>query len=117
MFSSTGSSLRRKQARFRLSGLLLFVVCALLWGAAGQSQQSPTFSVKVKVVNMLATVRDKHGLMIRNLTKDDFILEEDGRPQAIRYFTQDTDIPLTLGRLVDTSIIQLRLLDGARSPC
>src|SRR5438874_830649 len=115
MFSSTGSSLRRKQARFRLSGLLLFVICALLWGAAGQSQQTSTFSVKVKVVNMLATVRDKHGLMVRNLTKDDFILEEDDRPQAIRYFTQDTDIQLTLGLLVDTSMSQMRLLDRERS--
>ena len=115
MFSSTGSSLRRKQARFRLSGLLLFVICVLLWGAAGQSQQTSTFSVKVKVVNMLATVRDKHGLMVRNLTKDDFILEEDDRPQAIRYFTQDTDIQLTLGLLVDTSMSQMRLLDRERS--
>lgn len=79
------------------------------------SQQEPTISVDVKVVNVLATVRDKHGAIISNLTKDDFILEEDGRPQSIRYFTRETDLPLTLGLLVDTSLSQRRVLDQERS--
>jgi VWFA-related protein len=95
----------------------LFLVGALLLTPAGQimGQQSPVYSVHVKVVNMLATVRDKHGLMINNLSKDDFVLEEDGRPQTIRYFTQDTDLPLTLGLLVDTSMSQIRVLDRERT--
>src|SRR5437588_196597 len=107
MFSSTRTFLR--------SPWLLLVVVASLFGVAVYSQQAPTFSIKVKVVNMLATVRDKHGQIIHNLTKDDFLLEEDGRPQTIRYFAQDTDIPLTLGLLVDTSMSQMRLLDRERS--
>lgn len=39
----------------------------------------------------------------RDLSKDDFLLEEDGRPQTIRYFAQESDIPLVLAFLVDTS--------------
>ncbi len=74
-----------------------------------------TLSVQVNVVNVLATVRDKHGEIVNGLTKDDFILTEDGRPQTIHYFTRETDIPLTLGLLVDTSLSQRRVLDQERS--
>jgi VWFA-related protein len=75
----------------------------------------PTFKVNVKVVNVLATVRDKHGKIVNNLTQNDFTLDEDGRPQTIRYFTRETDLPLTLGLLVDTSGSQRRTLDQERS--
>ena len=80
----------------------------------GQAQP-PTISVNVKVVNVLATVRDKHGDIVSNLSKDDFVLEEDGRPQTIGYFARETDLPLTLGLLVDTSMSQRRVLDQERS--
>ena len=78
------------------------------------SQQTPTFSSDVKVVNVLATVRDKHGQIVNNLSKGDFKLEEDGRPQTIRYFAKETDLPLTLGLLVDTSMSQRRVLEQER---
>jgi VWFA-related protein len=97
------------------SGFLLLIICLFLRGGTLRSQQLPTFSVHVKVIDMLATVHDKHGQIVNNLTKDDFQLEEDGRPQTIRYFSQDTDLPLTLGLLVDTSVSQLRVLDEERS--
>ncbi|HSS95769.1 MAG TPA: VWA domain-containing protein [Terriglobales bacterium] len=74
-----------------------------------------TIAVKVKVVNVLATVRDKHGEVIPNLTQSDFTLEEDGKPQTIRYFAHETDLPLTLGLLVDTSLSQRRVLDQERA--
>lgn len=64
---------------------------------------------------MLATVRDKHGKIISNLTKDDFQLDEDGRPQTINYFAHESDLPLRLGLLVDTSLSQRRVLDRERS--
>jgi len=79
------------------------------------SQQATTVSVDVKVVNVLATVRDKHGKIIPDLTKDDFTLQEDGRPVTIRYFAKETDLPLTLGLLVDTSLSQRRVLDQERT--
>ncbi len=94
--------------------LLLAVVSVLLASWLLLGQQQPTFSTEVKVVNVLATVRDKQGHIVRDLTKDDFILEEDGRPQTIRYFAQESDLPLTLGLLVDTSLSQRRVLDQER---
>jgi len=84
--------------------------------AAANSTDQPvtTMSVKVKVVNVLATVRDKHGNIVNSLTKDDFTLTEDGRPQSLKYFSRETDLPLTLGLLVDTSMSQRRVLSEER---
>jgi VWFA-related protein len=109
------SGARQGRNTWWFSGFLLLIVCLCLRGGTLRSQQLPTFSVHVKVVNMLATVHDKHGQIVNNLTKDDFQLEDDGHPQTIRYFSQDTDLPLTLGLLVDTSVSQLRVLDEERS--
>jgi len=75
----------------------------------------PKIAVEVKTVSVLATVRDKHGKIISNLTKDDFQLEEDGRPQTINYFAHETDMPLRLGLLIDTSLSQRRVLDQERT--
>ena len=85
--------------------------------ATGSSPDQPvtTMSVQVKVVNVFATVRDKHGKIVNDLAKDDFTLSEDGRPQNIRYFARETDFPLTLGLLVDTSMSQRRVLGEERS--
>jgi len=71
--------------------------------------------VEVKTVSVLATVRDKHGKIISDLSKDDFQLDEDGRPQTINYFAHESDLPLRLGLLVDTSLSQRRLIDQERS--
>ncbi len=79
------------------------------------AQQPSTYSVEVKVVNVLATVRDKHGKIVNNLSQDDFTLDEDGYQQTIKYFSRETDLPLTLGLLVDTSLSQRRVLDKERS--
>jgi VWFA-related protein len=79
------------------------------------SQQPPQISVDVKVVTMVATVRDKHGKLIRDLKKDDFELQQDGHAQIIRYFAQESDAALTLGFLVDTSMSQRRVLDQERA--
>ena len=88
-------------------------------GSAQSTAQSgkpaTTIAVNVKVVNVLATVRDKKGKIIDDLSREDFALKEDGRPQAIHYFTKETDLPLTLGLLVDTSGSQRRVLPEERS--
>lgn len=99
----------------RHPGIVVFA--ALLAVAFVSSQirsQQPTFSSHVRVVNVPATVRDKHKQIVRNLGKDDFILEEDGRPQTISYFSEDSNVPLTLGLLVDTSWSQVRVLEDER---
>jgi VWFA-related protein len=85
-------------------------------GPSMQAQDSAaTIAVDVKVVTLPVTVRDKHGKIVRDLTKDDFTLQEDGRPQTIRYFSQEANLPLTLGLLVDTSRSQTNVLDAERN--
>lgn len=68
----------------------------------------------MKVVNVLATVRTKKNEIVRNLTKDDFVLTENGRPQIIRYFSQESDLPLTVGLMVDTSMSQQGVMAAER---
>ena len=87
---------------------------SVLPGARLLAAPDTTFSTDVKVVNVLVTVRDKQGKIVRNLTKDDFTVTEDGRTQSIKYFAQQSDLPLTLGLLVDTSMSQRRLIDTER---
>ncbi len=77
--------------------------------------QTTTFTAGVKVVNLFATVRNRQGAVVRGLTKDDFLLQEDKRPQMIRYFSQESDLPLTLGLLVDVSGSQRRLIPEERT--
>ncbi|HEX3437575.1 MAG TPA: VWA domain-containing protein [Pseudacidobacterium sp.] len=74
-----------------------------------------TLSVDVKVVTLPVTVRDKKGQIVTNLTKDDFTLVEDNRPQTIKYFNLDTNLPLTLGLLVDTSGSMRNALDQEKT--
>ncbi len=93
--------------------LSLLLVAAMLTGTV--STQEVTISTNVKVVNVLATVREKNGNIVRDLKKEDFQLEEDGRPQTIRYFSQESDLPLTLGLLVDTSLSQRNVLEAERT--
>ncbi len=68
-----------------------------------------------RLVNLPVTVRDKKGALVQNLTKDDFSLQVDGHPQVIRYFDKDTNLPLTLGLLVDTSASQRKVIDDERA--
>ena len=83
--------------------------------AQGPATPTTTLSVDVKVVTLPVTVRDKHGKIVTNLSKDDFALEEDGKPQMIRYFNQETNLPLTVGLLVDTSMSERDNLDKERA--
>jgi VWFA-related protein len=99
----------------RSRGQFVVLLAAGLLCSALAAQDTPTFSSDVKVVNVLATVRDKHGQIVNNLTKDDFKLQQDGQPQSIRYFNKETDLPLSLGLLVDTSMSQRRVLEQERT--
>lgn len=71
--------------------------------AAGPQAAQKTIKVQVNLVNVLATVTDRHDRMILDLTKDDFRLFEDKQPQTIQYFSRETDLPLRIGVLIDTS--------------
>ena len=104
----------RKHIYLGLALVYLFLnVPAYCQEANGQA--ATTVAVDVNVVTLPVTVRDKKGQIVRNLTKDDFVLQEDGHPQVIKYFAQDTNLPLTLGLLVDTSLSQRNVLDQERN--
>ena len=66
--------------------------------------------MNVQVVNLYFNVKDKRGALIPNLKKEDFLVSEDGKPQTIKYFAADSNQPLTLGLLIDTSGSQTRVL-------
>jgi VWFA-related protein len=78
-----------------------------------EDDQTPaeTLKVSVNVVGLFFNVKDKHGALIPNLTKTDFEVLEDGKPQTIKYFAAESNLPLTLGILIDSSGSQLRVLD------
>jgi VWFA-related protein len=93
---------------------ILVVVCSIAAGA--QSNQAPqntansppvnahdTIKVNVNVVEVLATVTDKKGHTVLDLGQKDFRLFEDNQPQTIQYFSRETDLPLRVGILIDTS--------------
>jgi VWFA-related protein len=86
----------------------------MLAASRARAQDEPTFSSDIQVVNLLATVRNKKAEIIRDLEKDDFSLLEDGRPQSIRYFSRESNLPLTIGLMVDTSMSQVHVLDAER---
>jgi VWFA-related protein len=71
--------------------------------ATSGAQESSTIRVDVDVVNVLCTVADKRGALVTDLDKENFEIREDGRKQEIRYFTRDTDLPLTIAMLMDVS--------------
>src|ERR1700728_2014683 len=75
-----------------------------------QSQPLETLKVNVNLVSLYFTVHDKHGALIPHLTKEDFNILEDKTPQTIKNFTAETDQPLTLGTLLDTSGSQQNVL-------
>jgi VWFA-related protein len=114
--------------RFLLSALLLFFCTA--FAAFAQDAPSPdaspvsdapdttqqdnnpatTLKVNVNLVSLYFTVRDKRGGLIPNLTKNDCSILEDKQPQTIKNFSAESDLPLTLGILLDTSGSQQNVL-------
>jgi len=102
----------RRRRGLAMAVSLAFLALALVSQLPLFGQQTaPPITVNVNAVNLLASVRDKHGAIVGNLTKDDFALEQDGKPQTITYFAKESDLPLTLGLLVDSSMSQRRVLD------
>jgi VWFA-related protein len=83
---------------------------AMLLGL-GLLAQDDVIKVDVDLVNVLCTVRAKNNALVGGLEKADFHLLEDGKEQEIKYFTRETDLPLTIGLLVDVSGSQERLID------
>jgi VWFA-related protein len=75
------------------------------------TNEMATIKVDVEIVNVLCSVRDKQGGLIGNLEQQDFVLSEDGTDQEIRYFARETNLPLTIGLLIDVSRSQEQLIE------
>ena len=95
---------------FSIAAALLPAKSLLAW----QDASGPKYSSDVNVVNVLAGVHDKDGKVVSTLNKEDFSIEEDGRAQVIQYFARQSDLPLTLGLLVDTSGSEARNIESER---
>jgi len=98
---------------------LTFSLSTVAQNTASSTQQAPpgdqdaaaTVKVNVEVVQLFFNVKDKRGALIPNLTKENFDIFEDGSSQTIKYFKAESDLPLTLGILIDSSGSQQRVLE------
>ena len=103
------------------------VVAAACIGLAVLPAQSPAevapavwspileISTVTRVVDVYATVKDVRGRLVTNLRRDQFDLREDGVPQTLDLFANETDAPLSLGLVIDTSVSQAGLLPTERA--
>jgi VWFA-related protein len=116
----------RMRTQTHLAALLFLLIspgAAISTAVAQQASNTPpapatpstTLKVQVNEVVLPVTVRDKKGQVVPNLKQEDFTLTEDGRPQTIKSFSHETNLPFRLGLLVDTSRSQENALPGERS--
>ena len=105
----------------RIARILPLTLLTLALHAPAQEAAAPSASVKsdlsveARLVIIPAVVRDKHNALVSTLKQADFALQVDGKPQSVRYFDHDSDVPLTLGLLIDTSMSQRAVLDDERT--
>jgi VWFA-related protein len=91
--------------------LVFAVASAVGLSALLLAQDDSTLKVEVSLVNILFNVRDKKSGLVGNLNKDDFKVFEDGKEQEVKFFNRETDLPLTIGLLIDVSASQTNLID------
>jgi Ca-activated chloride channel family protein len=87
--------------------ILLFLTVAAAFAA------QDTLRVDVRLVNIYATVIDSNGRYVGGMKKEDFRVEEDGKPQELTYFSHNEDTPVSIGILFDKSGSMLSKLDTA----
>jgi VWFA-related protein len=118
----------RMELRFRIAAVLVGLAALPL---AGRAQLAPspdappvssapaapvdetpmtTFKVNVNLVDLFFTVKDKNGNLVPHLNKEMCTISEDKVPQTLKNFVAETNQPLTLGMLLDTSGSQQRVL-------
>ena len=101
-----------------------FLACACLFLAIGGAlpqvllnppRQPDVISVDVDLVNVLCSVRDRHGAYVKGLTQEDFELRVDGRPRPITHFSAEVSSPLTVALLLDVSGSVMRVIPDEKS--
>jgi VWFA-related protein len=98
----------------RIRAILSYLCIASLAGGLAFAAPPGQIRVQVNIVNLFATVRDKHKAIITGLKQDDFQVYEDGQPQEITYFSAESNLPITLGILLDTSGSEYFMLSGEK---
>jgi VWFA-related protein len=98
----------------RIRAILAYLCLASLAGGLAFAAPPGQIRVEVNLVNLFATVRDKHKAIVTGLTKDDFQVFEDGQPQEITYFSAESNLPITLGMLMDTSGSEYYMLSAEK---
>src|SRR2546423_8660881 len=95
----TGVLLRASKFKDARAHLIIVMMKALpvLLALPLLAQDEPTIKVDVNLVNVLCSVRNKSNGLVGNLEKSDFKIFEDGKEMEIKYFTRETDLPLTMG--------------------
>jgi Ca-activated chloride channel homolog len=86
-----------------VSCLLAFCTSTLLLCSQERQKSDETLRIRVDLVNVLFTVTEGSGRMVPDLKREDFVVEEDGRPQEVSHFSREVTLPLTLAILIDTS--------------
>jgi VWFA-related protein len=132
MFETRRGDLRRSNESVRsddypMKTIVLALVSLLVIPVASQSQRPAPSSqqavdadidapikVDVNLVNLYFAVRSKQNALVNNLGQNDFDLSEDNTKQTIKYFSRETDLPLTIGLLVDVSNSQRNLIEIER---
>jgi VWFA-related protein len=98
----------------RIRAILSYLCLACLAGGLALAVASAQIRVQVNVVNLFATVRDKHKAVVTGLKQDDFQVYEDGQPQEISYFSAESTLPITVGLLIDTSGSEYYMLSAEK---
>jgi VWFA-related protein len=98
----------------RIRAILCYLLIASLAGGLAFAATPGQIRVEVNLVNLFVTVRDKHKAIVTGLTKDDFQVYEDGQPQDITYFSAESNLPITVGMLMDTSGSEYYMLSAEK---
>ena len=104
-FSSAMSKAQNNQASYDTStrGATAQTAGAAAIHPDKQGTQAENLVVNVELINVLFTLTDRKGKLVTDLERADFHLFEDNRPQTITNFSRETDLPLTVALLIDTS--------------
>ena len=93
----------RRRRIARLASLPCLALALMVGSELSAGQGDVTLHVDVKLVNIFVNVTDDHGALVGDLTRDDFAIAEDNRPQQIAVFERQSELPLNLTLAIDTS--------------
>jgi Ca-activated chloride channel homolog len=80
-----------------------FAVLFVIFATAGATQQDPQFRTDVALVNVTCSVRSTEGQFVAKLNRDNFEVFEDGVVQKVQFFARQSELPLSIGLIVDAS--------------